>query len=288
MKLMRYGAKGSEKPALIDAEGQVRDLSSVISDITAESLVPAKLAQLRALDPASLPLVAQPGRVAPPWRGMGKFICIGLNYADHAAESGLPVPAEPVVFMKTTSAVVGCNDPVVLPQESVRTDWEVELGVVIGEKARYVSEADAMKHVAGYCVVNDVSEREYQIERGGTWDKGKGCDTFGPIGPWLVTADEVPNPQDLEMWLEVNGKRYQNGSTRTMVFGVAQLVSYVSRFMTLYPGDLISTGTPPGVGMGQKPAPVYLKAGDEMKLGIAGLGEQRQRVHAWDPALIDG
>ncbi|CAB3830165.1 MAG: fumarylacetoacetate hydrolase family protein [Achromobacter mucicolens] len=288
MKLMRYGAKGSEKPALIDAEGQVRDLSSVISDITAESLVPAKLAQLRALDPASLPLVAQPGRVAPPWRGMGKFICIGLNYADHAAESGLPVPAEPVVFMKTTSAVVGCNDPVVLPQESVKTDWEVELGVVIGEKARYVSEADAMKHVAGYCVVNDVSEREYQIERGGTWDKGKGCDTFGPIGPWLVTADEVPNPQDLEMWLEVNGKRYQNGSTRTMVFGVAQLVSYVSRFMTLYPGDLISTGTPPGVGMGQKPSPVYLKAGDEMKLGIAGLGEQRQRVHAWDPALIDG
>lgn len=288
MKLMRYGAKGSEKPALIDAEGQVRDLSSVISDVTAESLVPAKLAQLRALDPASLPLVAQPGRVAPPWRGMGKFICIGLNYADHAAESGLPVPAEPVVFMKTTSAVVGCNDPVVLPQESVKTDWEVELGVVIGEKARYVSEADAMKHVAGYCVVNDVSEREYQIERGGTWDKGKGCDTFGPIGPWLVTADEVPNPQDLEMWLEVNGKRYQNGNTRTMVFGVAQLVSYVSRFMTLYPGDLISTGTPPGVGMGQKPAPVYLKAGDEMKLGIAGLGEQRQRVHAWDPALIDG
>ncbi|CAB3832452.1 fumarylacetoacetate hydrolase family protein [Achromobacter mucicolens] len=288
MKLMRYGAKGSEKPALIDAEGQVRDLSSVISDITAESLVPAKLAQLRALDPASLPLVAQPGRVAPPWRGMGKFICIGLNYADHAAESGLPVPAEPVIFMKTTSAVVGCNDPVVLPQESVKTDWEVELGVVIGEKARYVSEADAMKHVAGYCVVNDVSEREYQIERGGTWDKGKGCDTFGPIGPWLVTADEIPNPQDLEMWLEVNGKRYQNGSTRTMVFGVAQLVSYVSRFMTLYPGDLISTGTPPGVGMGQKPSPVYLKAGDEMKLGIAGLGEQRQRVHAWDPALIDG
>ncbi|WP_312997064.1 fumarylacetoacetate hydrolase family protein [Achromobacter animicus] len=288
MKLMRYGAKGAEKPALIDAQGQVRDLSSVIADITAQTLVPAKLAELRALDPASLPLVSQPGRVAPPWSGMGKFICIGLNYADHAAESGLPVPAEPVIFMKTTSAVVGCNDAVVLPQDSVKTDWEVELGVVIGEKARYVSEADAMKHVAGYCVVNDVSEREYQIERGGTWDKGKGCDTFGPIGPWLATADEIPNPQDLEMWLEVNGKRYQNGSTRTMVFGVAQLVSYVSRFMTLYPGDLISTGTPPGVGMGQKPAPVYLMAGDEMKLGIAGLGEQRQRVHAWDPALIDG
>jgi len=288
MKLMRYGAKGAEKPALIDAQGQVRDLSSVIPDITAQTLAPATLAKLRALDPASLPQVAQPGRVAPPWSGMGKFICIGLNYADHAAESGLPVPAEPVVFMKTTSAVVGCNDPVVLPQDSVKTDWEVELGVVIGEKARYVSEADAMKHVAGYCVVNDVSEREYQIERGGTWDKGKGCDTFGPVGPWLVTADEIADPQDLEMWLEVNGKRYQNGSTRTMVFGVAQLVSYVSRFMTLYPGDLISTGTPPGVGMGQKPAPVYLKAGDEMKLGIAGLGEQRQRVHAWDPALIDG
>ncbi|SIT11325.1 fumarylacetoacetate hydrolase family protein [Achromobacter sp. MFA1 R4] len=288
MKLMRYGAKGAEKPALIDAQGQVRDLSSVIPDITAQTLAPATLAKLRALDPASLPQVAQPGRVAPPWSGMGKFICIGLNYADHAAESGLPVPAEPVVFMKTTSAVVGCNDAVVLPQDSVKTDWEVELGVVIGEKARYVSEADAMKHVAGYCVVNDVSEREYQIERGGTWDKGKGCDTFGPVGPWLVTADEIADPQDLEMWLEVNGKRYQNGSTRTMVFGVAQLVSYVSRFMTLYPGDLISTGTPPGVGMGQKPAPVYLKAGDEMKLGIAGLGEQRQRVHAWDPALIDG
>ncbi|MGE8674484.1 MAG: fumarylacetoacetate hydrolase family protein [Achromobacter kerstersii] len=288
MKLMRYGAKGAEKPGLIDKQGNVRDLSGVLPDITAETLAGARLAELRALDPASLPLVTNPGRVAPPWRGMGKFICIGLNYADHAAESGLAVPAEPVIFMKPTSAVVGPNDPVVLPQDSVKTDWEVELGVVIGERARYVSEADAMKHVAGYCIVNDVSEREYQIERGGTWDKGKGCDTFGPIGPWLATADEIPNPQDLEMWLEVNGKRFQNGSTRTMVFGVAQLVAYVSRFMTLYPGDLISTGTPPGVGMGQKPAPVYLKAGDEMKLGIAGLGEQRQRVHAWDPALIDG
>ncbi|QVQ26310.1 fumarylacetoacetate hydrolase family protein [Achromobacter deleyi] len=288
MKLMRYGPKGFEKPGLVDAQGQVRDLSSVVADITAQTLGAAKLAELRALDPSTLPLVAQPGRTAPPWSGMGKFICIGLNYADHAAESGLPVPAEPVIFMKPTSAVVGCNDPVVLPQDSVKTDWEVELGVVIGEKARYVSEADAMKHVAGYCVVNDVSEREYQIERGGTWDKGKGCDTFGPVGPWLATADEIPHPQDLEMWLEVNGKRYQNGSTRTMVFGVAQLVAYVSRFMTLYPGDLISTGTPPGVGMGQKPAPIYLKAGDEIKLGIAGLGEQRQRVHAWDPALIDG
>lgn len=287
MKLMRYGAKGAEKPGLIDAQGNVRDLSGVVPDISAQTLGGAQLAELRALDVSALPVVANPGRVAPPWSGMGKFICIGLNYADHAAESGLPVPAEPVIFMKPTSAVVGPNDPVVLPQDSVKTDWEVELGVVIGEKARYVSEADAMKHVAGYCVVNDVSEREYQIERGGTWDKGKGCDTFGPVGPWLATADEIPNPQDLEMWLEVNGKRYQNGSTRTMVFGVAQLVAYVSRFMTLYPGDLISTGTPPGVGMGQKPAPVYLKAGDEIKLGIAGLGEQRQRVHAWNPALID-
>ncbi|CAB3652313.1 fumarylacetoacetate hydrolase family protein [Achromobacter pestifer] len=288
MKLMRYGAKGAEKPGLIDAQGKVRDLSGVVPDITAQTLTSARLAELRALDPSTLPLVSNPGRVAPPWTGMGKFICIGLNYADHAAESGLPVPAEPVIFMKPTSAVVGPNDPVVLPQDSIKTDWEVELGVVIGEKARYVSEADAMQHVAGYCVVNDVSEREYQIERGGTWDKGKGCDTFGPIGPWLATVDEIPNPQDLEMWLEVNGKRYQNGSTRTMVFGVAQLVAYVSRFMTLYPGDLITTGTPPGVGMGQKPSPVYLKAGDEIKLGIAGLGEQRQRVHAWDPALIDG
>jgi len=288
MKLLRYGAKGAEKPGMLDARGQVRDLSAVLPDIGAATLTRAGLAPLRALDPASLPLVDRPGRLAPPWSGMGKFICIGLNYADHAAESGLPVPAEPVVFMKPTSAVVGCNDPVVLPQDSVKTDWEVELGVVIGERARYVSEADAMNHVAGYCVVNDVSEREYQIERGGTWDKGKGCDTFGPVGPWLVTVDEIADPQALDMWLEVNGKRYQNGSTRTMVFGVAQLVSYVSRFMTLYPGDLISTGTPPGVGMGQKPAPVYLKAGDEMRLGIAGLGEQQQRVHAWDPALIDG
>lgn len=288
MKLLRHGAKGQEKPALVDAEGRVRDLSGVIPDLTAAGLGRAALERLRALDPASLPLIEKPGRIAPPWSGMGKFICIGLNYADHAAEAGLQVPAEPVVFMKATSALVGANDAVVLPQDSIKTDWEVELGVVIGERARYVSEADALAHVAGYCVVNDVSEREFQIERGGTWDKGKGCDTFGPVGPWLVTADEVADPQALDMWLEVNGKRYQNGSTRTMVFGVAKLVSYVSRFMTLYPGDLISTGTPPGVGMGQKPAPVYLKAGDEMKLGIAGLGEQHQRVYAWDPARIDG
>ena len=287
MKLLRHGPKGHEKPGMLDANGQVRDLSGVIADLRADMLTPEGLAPLRAIDPATLPLVAQPGRMAPPWRGMGKFICVGLNYADHAAESGLAVPAEPVLFTKHTSTVVGCNDPVVLPQGSVKTDWEVELGVVIGRMARYVTEADALAHVAGYCVVNDVSEREYQIERGGTWDKGKGCDTFGPIGPWLVTADEVPDPQQLSMWLEVNGHRHQNGSTRTMVFGVAQLVSYISRFMTLYPGDLITTGTPPGVGMGHKPQPIFLRAGDKMRLGIEGLGEQNQTVHAWDPALID-
>jgi 2,4-didehydro-3-deoxy-L-rhamnonate hydrolase len=288
MKLMRYGAKGAEKPALVDAQGIVRDLSGLMPDITAATLKPQGLQRLREIDAASLPAVAQPGRIAPPWSGLTKFICVGLNYADHAAESNLPVPAEPVIFTKAISALVGCNDPVVLPQNSVKSDWEVELGVVIGSKARYVSEADALKHVAGYCVVNDVSEREYQIERGGTWDKGKGCDTFGPVGPWLVSADEIADPQALPMWLEVNGHRYQNGNTRTMVFGVAQLVSYISRFMTLYPGDLISTGTPPGVGMGVKPNPVYLKAGDVMRLGIEGLGEQRQTVHAWDAALIDG
>ncbi|HSI60525.1 MAG TPA: fumarylacetoacetate hydrolase family protein [Ideonella sp.] len=288
MKLLRHGPKGHERPALIDAQGRVRDLAGVLPDIGPHTLSPAGLASLRAIDLATLPLVEQPGRIAPPWTGMGKFICVGLNYADHAAESGLPVPPEPVLFTKHTSTVVGCNDPVVLPRGSVKTDWEVELGVVIGSQARYVSEADALQHVAGYCVVNDVSEREYQLERGGTWDKGKGCDTFGPIGPWLVTTDEVPEPQDLAMWLEVNGHRYQNGSTRTMVFGVASLVSYISRFMTLYPGDLITTGTPPGVGMGVKPSPVYLKPGDVMRLGIAGLGEQQQTVHAWDPALIDG
>ena len=287
MRLMRYGAKGAEKPALLDAQGMVRDLSGELADITAHTLTPHSLQRLRELDPAALPVVANPGRMAPPWAGMGKFICVGLNYADHAAESNLPVPPEPVLFTKTVSSLVGCNDPIVMPQNSVKTDWEVELGVVIGTKARYVTEAEALKFVAGYCVVNDVSEREYQIERGGTWDKGKGCDTFGPVGPWMVTADEVPDPQQLSMWLEVNGKRVQNGSTKTMVFGVAHLVSYISRFMTLYPGDLISTGTPPGVGMGQKPSPWYLKAGDTMRLGIQGLGEQNQRVFAWDPALID-
>lgn len=288
MKLMRLGAKGAEVPALLDSQGVVRDLSGVLSDITADTLSPQSLARLAALDVASLPVVAQPGRIAPPYSGVGKFICVGLNYADHAAESGLAVPQEPVLFMKATSAVIGCNDAVVLPRASVKSDWEVELGVVIGSTARYVSEADALQHVAGYCVVNDLSEREYQLERGGQWDKGKGCDTFGPIGPWLVTADEVADPHNLDLWLDVNGQRFQTGNTRTMVFGVAHIVSYISRFMTLYPGDIISTGTPPGVGLGQKPEPIYLKAGDQMRLGISGLGEQRQTVHAWNAALIDG
>ncbi len=287
MKLLRHGPKGQERPALLDANGQLRDLSALMPDITPATLSPAGLAALRSLDVSTLPVVPQ-GELAVPWSGMGKFICIGLNYADHAAESNAPIPKEPIVFMKPTSVAVGCNHAVVLPQGSVKTDWEVELGVVIGSKARYVSEADALAHVAGYCVVNDVSEREYQLERSGTWDKGKGCDTFGPVGPWLVTADEAGDPQALSMWLEVNGHRYQNGSTRTMIFGVAHLVTYVSRFMTLHPGDLITTGTPPGVGMGVKPQSVYLKPGDVMRLGIQGLGEQRQVVYAWDPALIDG
>ena len=286
MKLMRYGAKGAEKPALLDAGGTVRDLSGVVPDITAETLRPENLKRLAALDASKFPAVANPGRLAEPWRGMGKFICIGLNYSDHAAETGSPIPKEPLIFMKPPSAVVGCNDAVVMPKGSVKTDWEVELGVVIGSRARYVEKADALNYVAGYCVVNDVSEREYQLERGGTWDKGKGCDTFGPVGPWIVTADEVADPQALGMWLEVNGKRFQNGSTKTMIFGVAELVAYCSRFMTLYPGDLISTGTPPGVGLGMKP-PKYLFAGDEMRLGIEGLGEQRQKVHAWSAELLD-
>jgi 2,4-didehydro-3-deoxy-L-rhamnonate hydrolase len=287
MKLLRHGPKGQEKPALIDRDGRLRDLSALLPDITPATLSPAGLAALKSIDPTTLPVVQQ-GRLGVPWTGMGKFLCIGLNYADHAAESNLPIPKEPIVFMKPTTVAVGANHAVVLPQGSVKTDWEVELGVVIGSRARYVSEADALKFVAGYCVVNDISEREYQIERGGTWDKGKGCDTFGPVGPWLVTADELGDPQNLAMWLEVNGHRWQNGNTKTMIFGVAQLVSYVSRFMTLNPGDLITTGTPPGVGMGAKPNPVYLKAGDTMKLGIAGLGEQAQTVHAWNPELIDG
>lgn len=289
MKLMRVGPRGQEKPALLDAQGRVRDLSGLIADITAAHLTPAGLAALAAIDAAKLPLIENPGRIGVPWTGIGKFVAIGLNYSDHAAESNLPVPKEPVVFTKATSCIVGCNDDVVLPQGSVKGDWEVELGIVIGSKTRYVSEADALKHVAGYCVVNDVSEREYQVDRGGSqWDKGKGCDTFGPVGPWVVTKDEIADIQNLGMWLDVNGKRFQTGNTKTMIFGAAFLVSYLSRFMTLYPGDLITTGTPPGVGMGVKPNPVYLKAGDVMTLGIEGLGDQRQQVHAWNPALIDG
>ena len=287
MKLLRHGPKGQEKPGLLDAQGQVRDLSALLPDITPATLAPAALAALRALDLKALPVVPQ-GRLAVPWTGMGKFIAIGLNYADHAAESNMSIPKEPIVFMKTVDSAVGCNHPVVLPQGSVKSDWEVELGIVIGSRARYVSPADALAHVAGYCVVNDVSEREYQLERGSQWDKGKGCDTFGPVGPWLVTTDEVGDVQNLSMWLDVNGHRYQKGSTKTMIFGAADIVSYLSRFMTLNPGDLITTGTPPGVGLGIKPNPVFLKPGDTMRVYIEKLGEQFQTVHAWDPALIDG
>ena len=286
MKLLRHGPKGQEKPGLLDESGQVRDLSALLSEITPATLSPAGLAALASIDVSQLPIVPQ-GRLAVPWTGMGKFVAIGLNYADHAAESKMPIPKEPVIFMKTLECAVGANHPVVLPQGSVKGDWEVELGVVIGSRARYVSEADALKHVAGYCVVNDLSEREFQLERGGQWDKGKGCDTFGPVGPWLVTADEVGDPQNLSMWLDVNGQRRQTGSTRTMIFGIAQLVSYLSRFMTLQPGDLITTGTPPGVGMGMKPTPQFLKPGDHIRLGIERLGEQDQTVFAWNPDLID-
>ena len=283
MKLLRYGPAGQEKPGLLDAQGRVRDLSGVVPDVAGNALLPAQLAALRVLDPISLPLVPgtpqQDLRLGPCVGHVGKFICIGLNYADHAAEAGMAVPPEPVVFGKWTSAICGPDDAVQIPRGSVKTDWEVELGVVIGQGGRYIEEADAMAHVAGYCVVNDVSEREYQLERAGTWDKGKGCDTFGPIGPWLVTADEVPNPQALKLWMELDGHRYQNGSTATMVYGVAFLVSYLSRFMSLQPGDIISTGTPPGVGMGQKP-PVYLRTGQTMRLGVEGLGVQTQAVVA--------
>jgi 2-keto-4-pentenoate hydratase/2-oxohepta-3-ene-1,7-dioic acid hydratase in catechol pathway len=275
MKLLRYGNPGHEKPGMLDAKSQLRDLSQVCHDIAGETLSPAGLARLAKIDPASLPLVAGNPRLGACVSGIGKFICIGLNYADHAAESGLTVPPEPVLFLKATSAVCGPNDAVIIPRGSIKTDWEVELGVVIGTAGKYIDEAKALDHVAGYCVINDVSEREFQIERAGQWDKGKGCDTFGPTGPWLVTKDEIPDPQALGMWLDVDGKRYQNGSTKTMVYGVAFLVAYLSKFFTLHPGDVISTGTPPGVGMGQKPQ-VYLKAGQTMKLGIDGLGTQTQ------------
>lgn len=280
MKLVRYGHPGQEKPGLIDTAGQLRDLSGLIGDIGPDQLGDAALDALRQHDASALPAVQGSPRLGCPLTGVRKFIAIGLNFADHAAESKLPIPAEPIVFMKATSCIQGPDDAVMLPRDSVKTDWEVELGVVIGTRARYVLEAEALNHVAGYCTINDVSEREFQIERGGTWDKGKGCDTFGPIGPWLVTRDEVADPQNLGMWLDVNGRRMQTGSTRTMIFNVAQIVSYVSRFMTLEPGDVITTGTPPGVGMGMKP-PVYLKAGDQIALGIDGLGEQRQLVVAF-------
>lgn len=282
MKLVRYGAKGAEKPGLIDKDGLVRDLSGVIADVGGSALLPDTIAKLKALDPAKLPRVAgtpqKDLRLGACVGGIGKFICIGLNYADHAAETGAAIPKEPIIFNKWTSAVVGPDDTVEIPRGSQKCDWEVELGVVIGKPAKYVTEAEALGHVAGYCVVNDVSEREFQIERGGTWDKGKGCDTFGPTGPWLVTPDELGDVGNLKMWLDVDGQRRQNGSTATMIFNVAQIVSYCSQFMSLQPGDVISTGTPPGVGMGMKPTPVYLKGGEVMHLGIEGLGTQTQKV----------
>jgi ureidoglycolate lyase len=280
MKLLRFGERGQEKPGALDAQGRIRDLSSVVGDIDGSVLGDAALEKLRGVDLASLPLAADGVRIGPCVGRVGKFICIGLNYADHAAESNLPVPSEPVVFNKWTSAIVGPNDDVEIPRGSKKSDWEVELGVVIGKAAKYIGVEQALDHVAGYCVINDVSEREWQIERGGTWDKGKGFDTFGPLGPWLVTRDEVPDPQKLSLWLEVDGHRYQNGTTATMIFSVAQVISYLSQCMSLQPGDVISTGTPPGVGMGVKPAPVYLKAGQTMRLGIEGLGEQQQKTVA--------
>ena len=282
MKLLRHGPSGAEKPGMMHADGTIRDLTGLVPDIGGVVLSDTGLAMLRGIDPATLPVVAPGTRLGPCVAGTGKFICIGLNYSDHAAETGATVPPEPIIFMKATSAICGPNDPIIIPRGSVKTDWEVELAVIIGTRAKYVTEAQAMNHVAGFAVTNDVSERAFQTERSGQWTKGKSCDNFGQIGPWLVTSDEVADPQDLPMWLTVNGKTYQNGSTRTMVYGVAHLVSYLSQFMTLHPGDVISTGTPPGVGLGQKP-PHYLKPGDVVELGIHGLGQQRQDVIA-DPA----
>ena len=276
MKLLRYGEKGQERPALLDADGRLRDLSAHISDIAGDALLPQNLARLQELDPASLPLVPGNPRLGACVGQVGKFICIGLNYADHAAETGAPIPDEPIIFNKWTSAIVGPNDTIEIPRHSTKTDWEVELGVVIGQGGRYIEESQAMQHVAGYCVINDVSEREFQLERGGTWDKGKGCDTFGPLGPWLVSRDEIADPHQLSIWLEVDGHRYQNGNTRTMIFQIPKVISSLSQFMSLQPGDVISTGTPPGVGLGIKPTPVYLKPGQKIRLGIEGLGEQNQ------------
>lgn len=283
MKLLRHGPAGREKPGILDAEGRIRDLSAHVPALDAASLAPDALARIAAIPIDSLPVVTGDPRLGIPYGGIGKFIAIGLNYADHAAEANAAIPSEPVIFTKAISCLTGPNDPVMLPRGSTKTDWEVELGVVIGRRACYVSEGDALGHVAGYCVVNDVSEREYQLERGPTWDRGKGCDTFGPVGPYLVTADEVGDPQALGLRLDVNGRRMQTGNTGTMIFSVARLVSYLSAFMTLHPGDLITTGTPPGVGMGVKPDPVFLKPGDVLRLGIDGLGEQRQDVIAWSP-----
>ena len=280
MKLLRYGPKGDEKPGTLDAEGRNRDLSGVVADITPEQLYGPALAALKAIDPTSLPLVEGQPRYGVPVKGSRKFIAIGLNFADHAAESNLPIPAEPVVFTKAITCLNGPNDDVIIPRGSEKTDWEVELGIVIGKPATYVTQDEALDHVAGYVLINDVSERAFQTERGGTWDKGKGCDTFGPVGPWIVTTDEVGDVQDLDMWLDLNGQRMQTGNTKTMIFGVAEIVSYLSEFMTLEPGDLITTGTPPGVGLGQKP-PLYLKPGDTVRLGIQKLGEQGQTFVEW-------
>ena len=277
MKLLRVGAPGLEKPAILHSDGTYRDLSAIVPELRGLVLTPEGMARIRAVDPATLPVLSQDLRIGPCVDKVGKFICIGLNYADHAAETGAPIPAEPIIFMKATSAIIGPNDDVIIPKNAKKPDWEVELGIIIGKEARYIEEKDAFDHIAGYCVVNDVSERHFQTERGGQWDKGKGCDTFGPIGPWLVTTDEVPDPQNLSMWLEVDGHRYQNGSTKTMIFGVVQVVSYVSQFMLLQAGDVITTGTPPGVGAGMKP-PKFLKGGETVHLGIQGLGEQTQKV----------
>lgn len=281
MKLLRYGPRGHEKPGLMDSDGVIRDLSEVVTDISGSTLSDSELKKIEKIDYKSLPEVSEDVRLGPCVAGTGKMICIGLNFSDHAAETGAQVPPEPILFMKATSAICGANDNVIIPRNSVKTDWEVELGVIIGQEARYVEESDALQYVAGYCVINDVSERDFQLERGGQWVKGKSADNFGPLGPWLVTRDEIANPGLLNMWLEVDGRRYQEGSTSTMVFGVAHLVSYISQFMTLHPGDVISTGTPPGVGMGQKP-PTYLRPGQKIRLGIEGLGEQVQDVVAAD------